>query len=701
MERWVIGEHTPEEVVEYLNDKAVSLHEPIYCFDYFDTLVVRSVYPEQTKQLAANLLSQFLDFAVPADTLYEVRRDLEKELCATNAAGGGELEFYLPEFGPHYLERLRLRDAAALQQWESQRFTQLLLDLELTVELSVQSRCTEVVAVLQSLKSKGQKTVLISDFYLPSSHFSQLLDAFELTPLLDHVYISADHKLAKGSGRLYEKIATDLNCRPEQMVMIGDNPHADVAMARERGINAVHLHNPQQREFYTLRQREQVPGIAEITEKFDRVMGQIDCPFREMASSLWFFIGQLFGELIRRGTEDVFFFSKEGEFLKRLFDQFQGDVFGRPIIRSHYILVSRKATFLASLRPLEQEDFARLFHHYRDIALRDFLLSLNLEESTAQALCADLELDYEQRVADLGNSPQFTALIQAESFQELYESRRQQQQRNFIAYLDSFGVNYQDQGLTIVDVGWKGSIQDNVYHILGGEVELQGYFAGSLIATEKLEKNQKKGLLFDDAPAPTPFFQVYNNNRSLYEMVLGASHGSADGYFRASEYGQLAADHQRCVHTRLPDGEEALLVTTLDFPEERELFNAVMRPVQEELHKACIAFTAAYRQSGYKTPGAEWFARQHARMVFKPTQGEVDFFERLYHLENFGVFEYTDFKAGQGLSIKQRLRNLRDVTRDGALLESGIWPPIILNRMGIGFYRHLDGRRRYKREFGR
>jgi hypothetical protein len=36
----------------------------------------------------------------------------------------------------------------------------------------------------------------------------------------------------------------------------------------------------------------------------------------------------------------------------------QDDLFGCRIISSHYILVSRKATFLASLRPLAEEDFA-------------------------------------------------------------------------------------------------------------------------------------------------------------------------------------------------------------------------------------------------------------------------------------------------------------------------------------------------------
>ena len=699
MDNWIIGQHTPEQVVEYLDKRATAYLEPIFCFDYFDTLVVRNVYPEYTKHLAANLLSEFINGSFSPETLYTVRRDLEKELCGKNANRGGELEFYLPELGPPYLDLLRSQDNQVLGQWDAKSFTQLLLDLELTVELGVQTTCDDVVTVLRELKNRGRKTILISDFYLPYSHFSHLLDTFELSPLLDHVYISADQKLAKGSGRLYEKIAIDLNCAPEQMVMIGDNLHADIAMAKERGVNTLHLQNPQQRASYTLWQQKTSPAMGTVVNRFKMVLKKTACPFKEMGASLWFFSARLFANLMREGTTDVLFFSKEGEFLKRLFDQFQSAIFGRLLIHSHYILVSRKATFLASLRPLEQEDFSRLFNHYRDISLRDFLLSLNFEESVCRDLCEQLNLNFELRVPDLKNNPQFATLINAARFRDLYETRRQQQHRNFIEYFESFGINHKKNGLTIVDVGWKGSIQDNLYHILEGKVDLQGYFVGSLIATEKFDNNRKQGLLFDDSPTPTPFFNVFNNNRSLFEMVLGASHGSADGYFTASEYAQLAVDHQRCIHTRLQDDTEELFITTLDMPEERELFNQVMRPVQEEVYKACVGFTEAFRHSGYRTPGAEWFAMQHARMVFKPSQEEVDFFERLYHLENFGVFEYTDFTTGLQLSVKQRLKNLREVNKNSAVLESGIWPPIILNRMGIGPYRHIDGRRRYNREF--
>ncbi len=106
--------------------------------------------------------------------------------------------------------------------------------------------------------------------------------------------------------------------------------------------------------------------------------------------------------------------------------------------------------------------------------------------------------------------------------------------------------------MSIVDVGWKGSIQDNLFYILDQEVAVAGYYVGSLIATERRKNNRKQGLLFDDTPRLSPYFHVYNNNRSLYEMMLGASHGSADGYYTREQFEQLGEDHQKMVSAKRP-----------------------------------------------------------------------------------------------------------------------------------------------------
>ncbi len=701
METWIIGHDTVEDVITYINNWRKScIHPPVLCFDFFDTLVVRCVEPEHTKIIAACLQEKILKTGLSREKLYSIRQRIETDLCEKNIAANGEPEFAFVEFCSYFLRELQRRDVDEISSWKEHNFTDMLLNLEIAVELGVQEICDATIQVLRSARENEIKTALVSDFYLPAVYFHKMLREHRLDDLFDHVFISSDYGLMKGTGRMYKGICEELGCSPDQLLMIGDNPHADVAMAREYGCNAIHVQNLSQQQFYQKFANTPDDYSFSIVYKFEDALEQ-QSVYSEIGYSIWYFSYLLFEELNAKQIKDVFFFSKEGEFLKKIFDRFQIEVFGYLVVKSHYVFVSRKATFIASLRSLEQEDFLRLFDHYRDISLREFLLSLNFSENFSQSLCEKLGLDYFARRLDLRSHQDFQTLLGSDTFNIAYEEHRIQQKRNFIHYLDSFGVDYIQKGLTIVDVGWKGSIQDNVFHILNAEVDIHGYFMGSLIATELKDNNRKTGLLFSDRPEPSPFFNVYNNNRSLFEMVLGATHGSADGYYTDQEYKSDSGGIGQIVQLTISNGQDDINVMTLDLPEERKLYQDVVQPIQEKFLKLAGRLNKAYLAADCTIPDSEWFARQHARVVFKPTSSEIQLFERLYHLENFGIFEFTDFKSGNTPSLKQRLLNLKNVLHNSEILESGIWPPIILRRLGIGFFQYFDGMRRHKREFSR
>lgn len=695
---WTVGKDDPGAVCRFLQQQAEG-GVRLFCFDYFDTLAVREIEPEHTKQLAARLHSFLLHDLLPPEQLYALRQQIERELAEQNAAAGKELEFYLSDFAPIY--RLRLREQ--LGNVEPLRnvaeFTRLVMAMETAVETAVQQPCAEAVKVLAWLRQQGFRTALVSDFYLPGRWFEQMLDKLGLAGQFERVYVSADCGLAKSSGRLYWKVCRDFSLTAKQVLIIGDNPHSDLFRAKEKGLRCLHLRHPKQQAFYAQWRPEHLAAPKRVRQLFTEAAAKSGL-FKEIGTSLWLFTWKLLRDVQQRQVQDIFFLSKEGEFLKKLFDLMQEELFGGGSIRSHYLLVSRKATFLPSLRPLEEEDFSRLFYQYRDISPRDFLLSLNIEEGEAAALCAEAGVDFQTRLPDLVSQSVFRQLLACASFRQIYEERRRSQRRNFLAYLDSFSVPYQRDGLTIVDVGWKGTIQDNLRHILGGQAAVRGYYIGHLNSATQEEGCRRQGLLFDSARPELPFFNVYNNNRSLFEMLLGASHGSADGYFTAEEFARLPEGHRREIRQRIPlEQGGGLLAATLDMPEERALFEKKIAPIQEQALAEASRLNRVLLRTGCVPPDAEWFARRHARMVFTPLRKEIEFFERLYHLENFGVFEYTDFRTDGPLQLLERWRNFVRLRRNPSMLESGIWPPIILRRLGLDFYRHINGPRRHWREF--
>jgi len=698
MDTWNVDLDQPEKVVGHIEKLAAESTGPfIVCFDYFDTIATRRVAPEHTKKIASAILSQLLDCGMCGEDLYEHRRQLELAMTTKNGEENGELDFSLADLAPLYHETLSALQPVRLRIGR-QEFVSLLLHIEVAVERAVQEVCPQALHLLERLKSKGFALVLVSDFYLPEEYFRMMLQALDVERFFDAVYISSSLGTSKGSGKVYGRIAEELKSSPDRMLMIGDNLHADIRMAGNFGMRTLHVQRPARQDFYAAFSRSRAEGKAtgmaeHLTECSPHGL------FGEMACSLWLFTHRLFQSLWKSRESEVFFLSKEGEFLKKLFVRYQRVLFGKEVIRSHYLLASRKATFLASLRELEQEDFLRLFAHYRDISLSDFLNSLNFEEECIAEIGRQFPDVFTSRMFDLRSRPEFSRLLALPSFRQSYEDRRRQQRKNFAVYLDSFGVDLRNKGLALVDVGWKGSIQDNIWHILDGKVTIQGYYIGIFHATERREGNRKTGLLFDNTDGTTPHYAVYNNNRSLYEMLLGASHGSADRYL-VDDCLRSAPDTGRChEHVGIETGEGRLRVMVLDLPEERTLFNETILPLQEKMLRSFEQMCTSYLLGDCLLPPAEWFARRHARMVFLPRKEEVDFFASLYHLENFGIFEYTSFHSDARLTAGERLRNLYRLLSDSSLLESGIWPPIILRRLGLGFLQKIDGIRRYSREF--
>lgn len=390
--------------------------------------------------------------------------------------------------------------------------------------------------------------------------------------------------------------------------------------------------------------------------------------FPELSSSLLYFIETLHGALIEQGVKQVFFLSREGQPLMRMFEMYQERIGGQ--VTAHYLEVSRRSTLLPSLAPLTEEKFETLFRQYRRISLLEFLSSLGLEAQTrsiAQALGLP-EGSEALREEDFPTSSTFTALKALPQFQQLYESERATRRRAFIAYLSELSGGTPPDRLVIVDVGWKGTIQDNLHALLccddGTPVHsITGYYLGLVAQGAAGPRNDKHGLLFSAVDSRSPGFSVFNENRALFEVVLAADHGSIVSY-EIDEAGR-----GRAVRGEFEEGE---MLATEVFP--------VLRNVFAHYQRLTSALPA-----GQFGPGQPFKAvvRAHARMVFKPTPRERAWFTSVFHVENYGVFERSGFSTlikRPGIAARLRfVLNLicrRDV---GAL---GFWPWNTLRERG-------------------
>lgn len=385
--------------------------------------------------------------------------------------------------------------------------------------------------------------------------------------------------------------------------------------------------------------------------------------FPELATTLLFFIEKLYASLIDNRIEKVFFLSREGQPLMRMFETYQNK-FGRRV-KSHYLEVSRRSTLLPSLGPLPEESFENLFRQYRRISLMEFLSSLGLEAHTIR-LARALKLPHGAETAreeDFSHCQIFSNLKALPEFQDLYESERISRRRAFNAYLSELSGGMLPDHLVIVDVGWKGTIQDNLFAILcqlnASAPKVTGYYVGLVAKGGARPNNDKHGLLFSNIDSASPKFRVFNENRALFEILLAADHGSIVTY-------ETSSDGKS--HAIRGEFEEGEMLAREVFPVQDHIFNSFEKLLKIAPHSG---------QRSILQLGA--VANAHARMVYNPSAPEIEWFSLVFHVENYGVFERSRFTAPEVRDgFIKRMQFLTTLIQRRELGMLGFWPWLTL-----------------------
>lgn len=655
-------------------------------FDIFDTILLRSVHPEYTKMIWAKRLSNELGHDFKAKDLYDLRNQIELQICEKNEQDGWDREFQYEQLSLRLYQVLAARNIFN-SACKYEEFHQKCLDVELDIELSVQFVDSQWIELITFIKSSTTLRVYcVSDFYLSSNSISGIFQEHGIMSYIDELIVSSDHLITKRSGRLYAHIFEKYEIDPSTVLMIGDNEHSDYQVPIEKGMKSFLVDRNSERTIYDDFMREyhisKQSNNRNILFKIAN-QGRSQTPFHNIIFSLFYFIKKLHEELLSKKVNNVFFLSREGEYLKTLFDlyqQLEGFRYAHRI-NTHYLKVSRKSTFLPSLKSLKEERFLTLFRQYRKISAYEFMASLNFEEHVIQTIKHQTDFDVFQKEEDFPTSECYQWLINNPDFANYYENNRLKQNANFKEYVRELNPNYKTDGLHIVDIGWKGTIQDHLWDIFNREVCINGYYAGLIAEGNADSGNEKQGLLFSTFPIKSDYFGVFNENRAIFEIILGASHGSAERYVLT---------------------EGTVVVDVIQNEKELEIFDKIVSPMQREM---LITFEKLCRHYCLKCFDIEedlaYFAEIHSQFVLHPNKKELTFFDQLYHYENFGVFEFTKFRASDTkISSISKLRSMKRLAMNpSAFFRNSFWAPLTLKEQGLSFLIPLYAKYKRKKYF--
>ncbi|MBQ7973450.1 MAG: hypothetical protein IJ295_00640 [Clostridia bacterium] len=271
-----------------------------------------------------------------------------------------------------------------------------------------------------------------------------------------------------------------------------------------------------------------------IDEAWDNIFKKYsENNFSNHAFPLYLFTERLYQELVQNNCNDVLFMSREGQFLKKLFERYCEirKECGHEVknIKTHYFLGSRNSIMTASVKPLKEETFDFMFRFFKYfISPKMFMFSIGFTDKQIEEVEKTFGKKINRHCLNFKTSSTFKKLKTNPTFIKFYEENRQKQSTAFEKYMSGFNLDYKKDGLTFVDIGYHGTMQDLIFKFFNQEIKTHGYFIKSR-ATQS-ENNTKMGLLSDNAKKDLLGSKVTKYDSFNYEQILRADHGRCLGY---------------------------------------------------------------------------------------------------------------------------------------------------------------------------
>lgn len=510
-------------------------------FDIWSTILHRRCHHDEIKLRSARfLLLNAWDDLRPAlrSTVHLMSSRMRAE---NDSAPHGDYEYRFSDAIPGWLDNVLVLSCGPARRAE---LAKLLIAHELEVEADSVEVDNNVVKTIRELK---RAPLFISDFYMESLFLERLMGRVGLGGKFIRGYSSCDLYINKRSGELFRHVMSDFGVSAKDLVHIGDNPISDVERPLSFGINAVHYvskADEERNKWYTTafdqfcggdltghqrRMLALVKASVEVnsadfgTHKSQSALFEAGCQIGLLAFGYCLNVMQ---DAITRKAREVVFLAREGILFKQLYDLIAAqDPFNTPVPPSRLLFVSRRATFAASMRGYDNTELMRLWTMYWRQSPIAFASSLNLDLSKASDAARRVGIDPHEVVAMPWSDVGFQSFMNDPEFKS-YAVDHLARQRNMLLRYLSQEINANQDEVLIVDIGWRGTIQDNIAHVLDKPV--RGHYLALFGYLNPQSESSSKVAWLSDVNNPGNY--SLPDQVAPIEMIFNGSGGSTIGY---------------------------------------------------------------------------------------------------------------------------------------------------------------------------
>lgn len=510
----------------------------IITFDIWDTILKRRCHPQQTKMITVKYLydNYYNDLNIEyqnENELFLLRDRLENKEYQETFLEGKDRECNFRSV----LHSLVRKAFSENDKIDKEKLANKLIDIEVDYEISM----TYVNPYIKTFLKKYEKNTkyCISDFYMPKKDLIKILKAHNLDKLFKDIYVSVDYyKTKRDNGNLFKLFMELENINAEDILHFGDNEHSDIQCAKLHNIET-HLVPKEKLGSYEINNISfLVEEIAKL--KKDTVLEDVrlidDNGLENYKNSLYniglefapltyFYIYNLIEDAHQKGYDKIYYQTREGEMFLKYHNLIkENNPFSFPVLEGKLLEVSRLSTYAASIDKFTKDNMMRMWRQYKDQTLKALFKSLDINILNYQKYFKKYNLDICYSYPNIANNSETNKLFNDKDFIKNINKDLKSKKDAIMEYFVKEKI-LEEKKLYIVDLGWRGTIQDNIAYILkdkfidGGYMNLMPYLNPQPINSRKYSF-ANTGILNQN------FEFIF----TIIEIIFMPSSGSVKGY---------------------------------------------------------------------------------------------------------------------------------------------------------------------------
>ncbi len=603
----------------------------IISFDIWDTILKRKCHPEEIKLHTANyiILKYEKQLKEKYKNIYEIlklRDEIEANICKQNKENGFDDE---------------CRIINVFQELQKEIFAETIEDISeelLKEEIEQEKRnifiSPEILPIFE--KYKDLKMYCISDFYMSAESLKELLDYVKLPVKIEKIYSSADYLLNKRTGNLYKKAEEEIGVKPEDHIHVGDNQYSDIDVANGLGIETIKT-TKTEFNFVPERGREFEFNLDTAKKEENTLENKLFNSGLDLAPILYFFGYSIVEYAIKNNIDKVYYQTREGETFIKIHEMIKrNNPFGIQIPECDTLEVSRMATYSASLKEFSIQELIRMWSQYRVQSMKTLFKTLAIDITPYKEFMGKYDINIEENIIEPWFNLNVQNLFNDKEFTDKVQVELDRKREELLKYFkEKKNIVNDDKPLFIVDIGWRGTIHDNLCYIFNNKT-IGGYYL-TLYDFYNVQPNNSYKISFIDDK------NIRNNEVAsiitLLEWIYNPGTGST------IEYKQ---------------GEAIRKAKT----EETDIVKKYIKPLQEGMLAGAEIINEYMKYHPYEAKETKKVVYDVIRKIkTKPNKALIEAYYRMVFNDTFGVAEYVEKDEKLSTMDKLNVIKCRNILR--------------------------------------